>query len=81
MLIAIDINSEEAETILFSLAMRSRQKNLIPLLQQEVVTIGKKLDDIFTQEFGWGKTDRMKSYRTRIKSVSIKGFDLPPTDA
>ncbi len=77
----IDITSKEAETILFSLAMRSKQKRLSAQETNEVVSLGNALDHWFANEFGWNKNiNRMKHYRRPIKSVNIKCYDFPPED-
>lgn len=78
MQVTIDITSTEAETILFALALRSKQTKLPPQLIGEAVTISERLNKSFEQSFGWQSYDRTKHYRKPLKRVSITTYDYPP---
>ena len=78
MQVIIDITSEEAETILFALALRSKQSRLAPQLAREAVNLSERMNGSFEHSFGWDHYDRTKHYRTPIKRVSITTYDYPP---
>jgi hypothetical protein len=81
MQITLHISSEDAETILFALTLRSKQKSANPILQNEAIALGESLDSQFAKQFGWDASiNRMAHYRRPIKSVSIKCYDFPPTE-
>ena len=80
MKITIDVTSNEAETILFALAMRSKQKGIHYTQEQEAVSIGERLNNTFESAFGWTPWDRMKANRRPFKSVNIRCYDLPPVE-
>jgi hypothetical protein len=71
-------SSEDAETVLFALALRSKQKGLSPEQAERAVQLGKYLNVRFETAFGWMKYDRMKHMRRPIKSVNIKVYDIAP---
>ena len=72
--------SEEAEEILFALALRSKQKNLGKERQERTTQLGKHLNVQFEKAFGWCQMDRMKHWRKGIKSVNIKLYDTAPPE-
>lgn len=78
MQITIDVTSTEAETILFALALRSKQSKLPPQLTGEAVTLSERLNKSFEQSFGWMTYDRTSHNRKPIKRVSITTYDFPP---
>lgn len=70
----IEINSEEAETLLFSLVLRSKQlKN--PVRERETLELARRLDNIFTVALGWDAFDRVGNMAKPIKSVNAKLYD------
>jgi len=80
MKIEIDIDSREAEMILFALAMRSKQSKLSIGQASEAIATGNHLNGVFEHSFGWTPLDRMAHYRKPIKRVTITCYDLPPHD-
>lgn len=74
----IDITSAEAETILFALALRSKQSKLSPQMAGEAVNLSERLNKSFEQSFGWMTYDRTAHNRKPIKRVSITCYDFPP---
>ena len=80
-MIPVNISSDEAELILYLLAIRSRQTRVHDNQQREAVALGNRLDAQFAAAFGWDKTiDRIKHTRKLVKSMTVKAFDLPPND-
>ena len=78
MTVTLEITSKEAETILFALAMRSKQKGLSWSQSAEAIGLAQYLDETFTSAFGWDASiDRVGHYRYPIKSVNIRCFDFP----
>ena len=77
----LHIHSDEAETILFALALRAKQSKLSPHQANEALELGRSLDKQFAEWFGWDKTiDRMKLNTRPIKRVTITFYDYPPKD-
>ena len=76
----IRLTMEEAEEVLFALALRSKQSRLSPLGQRTALAIGERLDHLFTAYFGWDKHDRMAHMRKPIKRVTVTTYDYPPRD-
>lgn len=81
MKVEIDVDDATAETILFALTLRSKQKGLSPQMAAQALHLGEALNTTFEKALGWdGPYDRMKSYRYPIKSVSLKCYDLAPEE-
>lgn len=78
MKITIDIDSREAEAILFSLALRSKQRGISDNYTQAAVDVGERLNKVFEKSFAWDEFDRMNHMRKPIKSVSVKCYDFAP---
>ena len=79
MKLEIDIESGEAETILFALGLRSKQTKIQGTeLVNDAIQLGERLNKTFERAFGWQEYDRMKHYRKPIKRVTITVYDYPP---
>jgi len=79
--IPVVLTSDQAEMVLFSLALRSKQAKLSTTRQDEALAVGQYLDKVFTAHFGWdGTIDRMKLMRHPLKSVNLRFYDLPPKE-
>lgn len=78
MQITIDVTSAEAEMILFSLALRSKQSRVSRQGQEDAVSIGERLNHSFEQAFKWTPFDRMEHSRKPIKRVTVTCYDYPP---
>lgn len=77
-IVTLELSSSEAETILFALTLRSKQRQIGDALQGEALSIGDRLNQAFERTFGWMKYDRMRANREKIKHVSLTRYDLPP---
>ena len=66
--VVIQVRSEEAEEILFALALRAKQTGI---RRERPVDIGNRLNDAFTKTFGWDVFDRMSDFQEGIKRVQI----------
>ena len=80
MKLIIDVSSNEAEMILFALALRSKQSKLSPQMASEAVDLSKRLNTCFEQSFGWDSFDRTAHYRKPLKRVSLTCYDYAPRD-
>jgi hypothetical protein len=78
MRITIDVTSNEAEIILFALALRSKQSKLSQNGIDDAVSLSERLNRTFEQAFGWTQFDRTAHNRKPIKRVSITCYDYPP---
>jgi hypothetical protein len=79
--VSVYISSEDAELILFALALRSKQKGLSAEESAKAADLSKYLNVKFEQSFGWCQFDRTKSNRKPIKHVTIKLYDVAPEEA
>jgi hypothetical protein len=78
--VQIELTSEEAQALLFAVALRSKQRGLNALVQNDALQLGERLNNAFEKQFRWDEYDRMKHYRRPIKGVSIKCYDFPPQE-
>jgi hypothetical protein len=76
----LNISSEEAETILFALVLRSKQKNLHYTQKQQAIDIALRLEKEFIAQFKWdSRIERIPRMSYPIKHVTIKCYDFPPS--
>jgi hypothetical protein len=78
MKITLNISDNDAETILFALALRSKQAKLNPSLAEDARGLGEYLNKEFVKQMGWADLDQMNQWCKPIKRVSIKLYDFPP---
>jgi hypothetical protein len=78
MQVTINISSEEAEMILYALALRANQKKVDVEMQKQAIDIGCYLNEKFEEAFDWRKFNRMKHHDSYMKSVSLKCYDIAP---
>jgi hypothetical protein len=80
MKVTLNISDNDAETILFALALRSKQAKLSPSRAEDARGLGEYLNLEFTKQMDWTDFDRMAHMRHPIKRVSVTFYDYPPND-
>jgi hypothetical protein len=76
MKVTIDVSSEEAEIILYSLALRSRQP-VSRSHQNQAALLAIQLEKCFVAVFHW-TPGVFKAKWMRLKRVTVKGYDVKP---
>jgi len=72
MKVEFDVTTEEAEEILFSMALRSKQKNLPPQMQEDTAALAARMEEVFVKTFGWDSSiKRISEWRDKFKNVNI----------
>jgi hypothetical protein len=83
MKLEIEIDSDDAEMLVFACALRYRQKGLDKASAEKARKVGEKIAKQAGTLFGWDQKCAAVMFKKRalgIKSVNIRNFDIAPLD-